>query len=100
MRYNKLVRDFIPRIIEAKGETCTYHIADDKEYRQKLLEKLQEELDEFIEHSSIEELADLQQVIFAVLDERGWSRDDFLKSRLSKLRERGSFSQHLILDEA
>jgi len=100
MRYNKLVRDYIPRIIEAGGQTCTYHKASDDEFKQKLLEKLQEELDEFKDNGTIEELADLQEVIFAVLIERGWTMSDFLNTRLSKLRQRGDFSRRIILDEA
>jgi len=56
--YNKLVRDKIPKIIEKSGKKAVIYIADDKEYLKKLYEKLLEEIGEFKENPSPEELAD------------------------------------------
>ena len=41
--YNKLVRDNILEIISNNNQKSSYHIATDEEYKNKLLEKLQEE---------------------------------------------------------
>ena len=59
MKYNKLIRDKIPEIIKKSGLKSVTHIADDKEYKQKLRAKLQEEVDEFLEESNEEELAEI-----------------------------------------
>ena len=68
MKYNKLVRDNIPEIIKANGEASMIHIAGETEYKEKLIEKLQEEVDEFIKDNSKEELADILEVIYALGD--------------------------------
>ena len=47
MRINKLVRDKIPEIIEESGKKAVIYIADDKEYLEKLYDKLIEEIEEF-----------------------------------------------------
>lgn len=100
MRYNKLVRDKIPEIIRKKGENPVTHIADDKEYWQKLKEKLQEEVGEFLANSSEEELADIAEVINAICDFKKIGKQNLENIRKKKSAERGSFKNRIILDEA
>ena len=57
--YNKLVRDKIPTIIKENGSKCKFHVADQQEFEEKLYEKLQEELVEFVGKPSAEEFADM-----------------------------------------
>ena len=59
IQYNKLVRDRIPEIIEASGKRCVCSTLSDEEYLARLDEKLNEELAEYQESKSMEELADL-----------------------------------------
>ena len=96
--YNKLVRDKIPENINsAEGRKCNYKILNDKEYLQELDKKIFEEAHEFIEEHSIEELADLMEVIFAIMKARNISIEDVEKSRQSKNNKKGSFSDKIYL---
>ena len=58
-QYNKLVRDRIPEIIKADGKTCVCETLSDEHYLYLLDQKLNEELAEYQESKSLEELADL-----------------------------------------
>lgn len=99
MKYHKLVRDRIPEIIERKGKTAITHIATDTEYWEKLLEKLGEEVKEFSESASEEEMADVVEVLYAICDAKGIDREHLETIRKKKADERGTFKQKLILDE-
>ncbi|MDX1535736.1 MAG: nucleoside triphosphate pyrophosphohydrolase [Candidatus Spechtbacterales bacterium] len=99
-KYNKLVRDKIPDYIRGKNGNPVYHIADDKEYWEKLKEKLLEEVNEFIDDESEEELADLLEVIDAILKYKGFKKEEIKKIRDSKAKERGVFKDKVILDES
>ena len=68
INYDKLVRDKIPNIIEMSGKICVSRIADDKEYRTKIFEKVQEELLEFESTPNVEEAADILEVVYALFD--------------------------------
>lgn len=58
IRYDKLVRDRIPEIIQAAGKRCEVRVLDDDEYAQRLDQKLAEELAEYVQDRSIIELMD------------------------------------------
>ncbi len=96
--YNKLVRDKIPENINAiEGKRCSYKILDDKEYLQELDKKIFEEAHEFIEEHSVEELADLMEVIFAIMKERNITIEDVENARKIKSDKRGSFENKIYL---
>lgn len=99
MKYNKLVRDRIPEIIRKKGAIPIAHTASDDEYWQKLKEKLQEEVDEFMQDDNKEEVADILEVIYAICDYKGIDRAELELLRKKKAKERGGFKNRLILDE-
>ena len=97
--YHKLVRDFIPEIIEADGKTCICEMLSDKEYLCLLEQKLNEELAEYQESKCLEELADLLEVMQAVVRARGWTLDELEQVRADKAAERGGFVKKILLKE-
>ena len=99
MKYQKLVRDHIPGIIEASGKIPIISPADEKEYRVKLREKLSEEVAEFLESGKSEELADILEVVYALAQQQGLSVSALEQVRAQKAAERGGFSQRIILKE-
>lgn len=100
MKYDKLVRDKIIEIIESKGGSAKWHVASDEEYREKLREKLREEIEEFIEAESIEEMADVFEVITAWLTYKGWNIDQVTAVQQEKRDKRGGFERRIILEES
>lgn len=100
MRYDKLVRDKIIEIIEAKGGKALYHAATDEEYGEKLKEKLLEEVAEFLEAENIEEMADIFEVIDALLELKGWKYEEIADIQKKKRDERGGFERRIILEES
>ena len=97
--FYKLVRDRIPEIIEADGKTCVYETLSDEEYIRLLDQKLNEELAEYQESKSMEELADLLEVMWAVVRARGWTLDELEQVRTDKAAERGGFTKKILLKE-
>ena len=97
--YNKLVRDRIPEIIEASGKSCTWETLSDEQYIELLNKKLQEEVAEYLESGTVEELADIGEVMHAILDYKGIPLTEFQRVRNEKLRERGGFAKRILLKE-
>ena len=99
IKYNKLVRDLIPDIIIASGKTCSTSVLSEIDYIAMLDAKLNEELVEYQESKSMEELADLLEVIRAVAAARGSSIEEVEAIRCEKAEKRGSFKKKLLLTE-
>jgi predicted house-cleaning noncanonical NTP pyrophosphatase (MazG superfamily) len=96
---SKLVRDKIPDIIRESGETPVTRKVTGLELRAALIDKLEEELDEFFQASSrdavMEELADILEVVYALGGSYG-STDELLSVSLVKRLERGGFDEGFI----
>ena len=96
-KYNKLVRDRIPEIIEASGKKCVAEILSDVDYLRLVDAKLDEELAEYHKDQNIEELADLLEVIYAAAIGRGYTLEQLEEVRTKKAAERGSFTKKILL---
>lgn len=98
IRYNKLVRDRIPEIIESEGSECNVRVLDNAEFSRELDYKLAEELSEYQESKDLEELVDIVELIRAIVARNGVSWEDFEQMRASKCESRGGFSKMLFLE--
>ena len=99
MKYHKLVRDRIPEIIEKQGKTCVTEVLSQEAYIQMVDEKLNEELAEYQESKSLEELADLLEVMEAAVKARGYTWEKLLAVRDEKRAKRGGFEHRILLKE-
>lgn len=97
--HNKLVRDQIPEIIEASGKTCVTEILSKEDYIRALDTKLSEELAEYQQSKSLEELADLLEVMDAVVKARGYTWEALTHVREEKRARRGGFDRKIFLKE-
>lgn len=98
-QYYKLVRDRIPEIIEADGKTCICETLSDEDYISLLDQKLNEELAEYQKSKSLEELADLLEVMQAVVKAHGWTMEELEQVRTDKAAKRGGFEKKILLKE-
>lgn len=95
--YNKLIRDNNVELMEKKGLKVEYEVLDDKRYNEELDKKLIEEVNEYIEDYSIEEMADIMEVIYAIMDARNMSMEDVEKVRIEKRERKGAFEKKVFL---
>ena len=91
----KLVRDKIPEIIEASGATPLTRILETEEYLSCLEAKLDEEAQEFHESKSPEELADILEVVYALAEAHGCSREQLQQIFDAKHTARGGFKKRV-----
>lgn len=105
--HNKLVREHsvkrsyrIPEIIEAAGRQCAIAQMTAGEYQQALREKLVEEAQEAaiaLPDELIRELADLYEVVDALMVAYQIERSDVVREQEARRAERGGFGQQLRL---
>jgi len=97
----KLVRDKIPEIIVSEWRECEYFIADDASYEASLLAKV---LEESIEVSKAEndmelkeEIADLYEVLDALIKNKNFSKSEILEMQKAKRDKKWGFEKKIIL---
>ncbi|HBD00387.1 MAG TPA: phosphoribosyl-ATP pyrophosphohydrolase [Lachnoclostridium sp.] len=97
-RYDKLGRDRIPEVIEAEGKKAVCRILTDEEYIGKLEEKLNEEVKEYQVDKSLEEMADVLEVLYSLCSARGYTKAELEAEREKKAKDRGGFNNRIFLE--
>lgn len=99
--YNKLVRDKILEIIEAEGLQYNAKILNASEFKNSVKVKMKEEAQEFYEakniNESIEELADILELVHAAVNLLGVSYEELDSIREQKKAKRGGFDKGIYL---
>ena len=102
----KLVRDYIPAIIEhTTGKEPNYYYIDDNRglLLQFLFKKLQEEVEELLlaktDLELVSEMADVYEVMQAICKEKDLDKDIFEKYASIKRQTNGGFDEHVILED-
>ena len=96
-KFNKLVRDLIPEIIKNNGDYPVIKKLNKESYQSALVEKLIEEANEFRLNPSLEEAADLLEVLDALFAEHKLDKRDVLSVQKQKRKNRGGFLKKLFL---
>ena len=91
----KLVRDKIPEIIKNDGKNPMIEILSDEDYLKELDKKLDEEVAEYQSDKSIEEMAEVLEVLFAICEGRGHTVEELLQVREAKREKRGGFKDKI-----
>jgi len=95
--YNKLVRNKIPEVIAADNKTCNTEILSDEVFLEELDKKLLEEVKEYLSCGDIEELADIEEVVEAILKAKNITRQQLESIRFEKAEKRGGFDKKIFL---
>jgi len=96
-KFNKAIRDKIPEIIQKDGHTCNIQTLSDEKFLVEIEKKLSEEVTEYQNDKNPEELADILEVIYAIAQLKGISKEELEKIRIKKLQDRGGFEKNLFL---
>ncbi len=97
--FPKLVRDRIPDLIKERGAAPRVQLLSDSDLYPWLIRKLREECLEFEESPSVEELADVLEVIIALALSIGATFEDVEMERRRKFSERGGFQKGILLED-
>lgn len=95
--YNKLVRDKIIDIIKDDKKECEYEVLDKSTTLSYLVKKFYEEIDEFKEEYSLEELADILEIIHGIAYNLDIDFSEVEKIREKKYLLRGGFRDRILL---
>lgn len=97
--HNKLVRDRIPEIIERNGNRAVTRTLQGDAFLAALDAKLLEEVNEYLADPSVDELADILEVLEAIVAMRGIPQAELRRRKNAEALTRGSFRERVFLEK-
>lgn len=101
VKYNKLIRDKIPKIIKDDGWIPILKTLNKKEYLLALKKKVLEEANELINAKNkkdiLDEIVDIQEILDALTLEIGLTKTEIKNQQKQKNKKRGAFKKRLFL---
>ncbi|NQT49654.1 nucleoside triphosphate pyrophosphohydrolase [Candidatus Kuenenbacteria bacterium] len=100
--YKKLVRDKIPEIIEADDHMAETRILEQEEYKQALLIKLLEEVNEVQgakdKEERMKEIGDVLEVLEAIMKANDITQEEVDEIKQKRKKTRGGFEKRIFLE--
>src|SRR3989338_6494831 len=101
--YNKLVRDNVPEIIRQNKAEPKTRILEQEEFLKALFRKLEEEAKEAVEAGAdkqalMKEIGDVYEIIDAIIDNCGLSREEIMKLKNERKMACGCFKKRVFLE--
>ena len=103
------INAILENIISYKGDTKNaldlielLSLEPDNELEETLIkdyDKLKEEVEEYLADYSVEEMADVMEVIYAILEYRGTSMEEVEQVRIKKRNRKGAFKNKIFLKD-
>lgn len=97
---NKLGRDKTVDFCRQTDIEVDCHIMDDQAYKEALLQKLDEEAQEVKSaqyHEMLEELADVQEVVDALVKVYGFTKEQLYETQIKKREHKGGFENKVYI---
>ncbi len=96
---NTLIRDKMPKYIEKSGKKAIIEKVRETDMIFYLNMKLREEITGYEDERSVEKIADIVEVLYAILDYKGVSLSKFEKVRAKRANQLGKYKERLLLKE-
>lgn len=99
-KYNKLVRDGLPKIIKESGRDYRIkHLSDDNEFFNELLNKIIEEVEDLRIAANEEEVADIYEIIDNIVTLKGFEPMHIDYIKMKKKDARGTYENRVFLQD-
>lgn len=96
---SKLVRDLIPDVVPAdKQHLYKFSIVNEEQYAVLLKNKLLEEVNEYLEAENKEEIADILEVMDALMKLMNFDKEEVFAIQKQKREERGGFEKRILME--